>query len=254
MTKTDYPSEVTEDNLKQLNEKAKTIKKRAMVLLYASTILYGIIALASFPILYFVVGRLLLPSLETLPAETSFGITFVVFWVVFFLYVYMLYIFVELGLMLAFKLPRHDERVFAECFIIADYLTNNEKRKAVREVDDFVMHLYSFARSGFYRSKEYAHEFFLLSSGKTPIRRMLLFSENNTLELLRNFGLALVRKEDPKAFKLLNQIVSEVRNYGELKGTLRKILGALEKYQNLFTLLLFIASVILVVLGILPSI
>jgi hypothetical protein len=255
MTETDYPSEVTKDNFKQLNEKARTIKKRAKILLFATATIYSIIALAAMQTLLFAVEKWLWTiSLPPLPAETSFVLSFVLLAIFLFLLLYWLIGIVEWSLMRAFKLPRHDERIFAECFIIADYLESREKRKAVLEVDDFAMHLYAFARSGLYRSREYAPEFRLLSNGKTAFRRMVLFSEQLKPELLRNFGLALVCKKDAEAFSILKEILSEVRKYGKLKGRLRRILGELEKYQNLLTLLLFIISVILVVLRILPSI
>lgn len=139
---TQYPKEVTKDNIKQLKERATKIKKKAFWLMIYTTVLYGIIGLISMPFIFFYVGVFLLDVLPEMPSETFFGIFLVVFVIVFEVFLYLLLSFIELILKKAFKYPSYAERVFAQCFLMAYYLTNNERMKAIKEVDDFIILLF----------------------------------------------------------------------------------------------------------------
>ena len=253
MSETDYPKEITKDNIQQLKKRATKIKKRAFRLMIYTSVLYAIIGLIAMPFIFFYVGWFLLNTLPEMPSETFFGIFLVVFVIVFELFLYLLLNLIELILKKAFKFPSHAERVFAQCFLMAYYLTNNERMKAIKEIDDFIMHLSVFTKDMFNpKGKEYSHEFNMLIRGKNQIRRMLLFSEEKIAELLTSFGLALIHNEDSKAFSVLNKLIDEAGKYGKLEGRLQKILAGMEKYPHSLTFVLSILAIILAILGILP--
>lgn len=253
MSETEYPKEITKDNIEQLKEKASKIKRKAFWSMISTIVLYGIIGLATMPFIFFYVGVFLLDVLPEMPSQTFFGIFLVVFMIVFWIYLYLLLNLLELVLRKAFKSPSHAERIFAQCFLMAYHLTNNKRMKAINEVNDFVTHLSVFTKDMFNpKGKLYANEFNMLISGKNQIRRMLLFSEEKIADLLTNFGLALVHNEDSKAFSILNKIINEARKYGKLEGRLQRFLSSLEKYPHSLTFFISIIALLLAILGILP--
>jgi hypothetical protein len=253
MSETEYPKEITKDNIEQLRETAFKIKKKGFRLMITKTILYGIIGLITMPFIFFYLGVFLLHVLPEMSSQTFFGIFLIVFVIVFEIYLYLLLNLIELILEKAFKFPSHAERVFAQCFLMAYYLANNKRMKAIKEVDEFIMHLSVFTKDMFNpKRKEYAHEFNMLISGKNQIRRMLLFSEEKIADLLTSFGLALVHNEDSKAFSVLNKIINEARKYGKLEGRIQRFLSSLEKYPHLLTFFISIIAFLLAILGILP--
>jgi len=243
MTETDYPSKVTENNLKQLNERATRIKKRNRWLLFSSLVLYFVLGVFSMIVILFFVVVLVLLISPDFPNDVSIALIPVLFTVIAFPWSFSLLGLIERGLIKIFKLPRHDEVIFSECFIVANHLASNEKRKAIKEVFPLVGSLRSFLKGSDFRRRIYAHEFNLLTNGKKEIRRMLLFSEDKMPELLRSFGLALVRKEDTKAFASLKQILSEVEKYGELKEGFG-MLVSVEKYPTLVSLVFSVISLV----------
>lgn len=254
MSETKYPKEVTKDNIQQLKEKAIKIKRKAFWSMISTIALYGIISLVSMPFIFFYVGVFLLEVLPEMPSETFFGIFLVVFVIVFWVFLYLLLNLIELVLNKAFKFPSHEERIFAQCFLITYYLNRNERIKAVKEVDDFISHLSVFCKDIFNypKRKLYAPEFNLLINGKDQIRRMIFFSEGNIPEILINFGLALVHNDNPKAYSSLKQLIAEAQKYGKLKRRLSRILARMEKYNVIVTWVLLLIPIILGVLGYLP--
>lgn len=254
MKKKDFPKEITKDNIHQLKERATRTKKRAFHLMIYTTILYGIIGLIAMPFIFFYVGLFSLKILPEMPSETFFGIFLVVFVIVFELFLYLLLNLIELVLRKAFMFPSHAERIFAQCFLMAYYLTNNERTKAIKEVDDFISHLSVFTKDIFNypKGKMYAPEFNSLISGKNQIKRMLLFSEEKIAELLTSFGLALIHNEDSKVYSSLSQLIKEAQKYGKLEGRLKRMLAGIEKYPHFLTFVLSILAIILAILGILP--
>jgi len=253
MRETEYPKELTKDNIQQLRERASRIKKKGFRLMILTSIFYAIIGLVTMPFIFFYVGDFLLKVLPEMPSQTFFVIFLVIFVIVFEIYLYLLLNLLELILKKVFKFPSHKERIFAQCFLMAYYLTNNERMKALKEVDNFVAHLSVFTKDIFNpKAKEYAPEFNMLISGKNQIRRMLLFSNEKIAHLLTSFGLALVHDEDSKAFSILNKIISEAKKYGKLEGRLQKFLSTLEKYPHSLTFAISIFALLLAILGILP--
>ena len=75
---------------------------------------------------------------------------------------------------------------------------------------------------------------------------MVLFS-NDAPRLLRSFGLAIVRDDNPKAFSIITEIVNNTREYGEVKGRLGSILSRLEAYPQssklIFTVIISIITI-----------
>lgn len=249
MSETEYPREITKENIQQLKERSSRIKKRAFRLMIYTAISYTIIGFIAMPFILFFVGWFLLKMLPNMPSETLFGIILVTFLIVFEIFLYLLFNLIEFILKKAFRFPSHAERIFAQCFLMAYYLMNNERMKAMKEVNDFITHLSVFSKDMFNpKGKEYSREFKMLINGKSQIRRMLLFSEEKIAELLTGFGLALIRNEDSKAFSFLNKIIAEAEKYGKLEGKFQKILSKIEKYPHFVTFVLSILALLLAIL------
>ena len=192
-----------------------------------------------------------------MPPETFFWLFLIVFMIVFEVFLYILLNLIESILRKVFKFPSHEEKIFAQCVLMAYYLKKNERRKAVEQVDNFVSSLSVFSKDIFNKpqNKLYRPEFSLLIKGRNEIKRMLLFSKKDIAGLLLKFGMAMVHKNDSEAYSSLSQIIKEARRYGEMKGRFQKFLVGVEKYYNLAALILSIiaiASVILQFLGLLP--
>jgi len=176
------------------------------------------------------------------------------FLIVFEVFLYIVLNLLEPILRWIFKFPRHEERIFGQCFLMAYYLTNKEKMRAIREVDDFIMHLSVFAKNKFNypKGKMYAPEFNLLINGKNQIKRMLFFSQGNISEILTSFGLALIHNEDHKAYSSVKQLIEETQKYGKLEGRFHVIVAQTKKYDVVVTWILLLIPIILAILGILP--
>jgi hypothetical protein len=122
----------------------------------------------------------------------------------------------------------------------------------MKEVDDFIAHLSVFAKDFFNypKGKMYAPKFNLLISGRDQIKRMLFFSDVNVSETLTSFGLSLVHNEDQEAYSSLKRIIEETQKYGKLEGRFQRILGGMEKHQTAMTLIIWMASIVLAIIGI----
>jgi hypothetical protein len=92
----------------------------------------------------------------------------------------------------------------------------------------------------------------MLISGRNQIKRMLLFSEEKSSDIFTGFGLALVNKEDPKAYSYIKQIIDEAQKYGKLEGRFSRLSAGMEKYPTVVTLILSIITLILAISNILP--
>jgi hypothetical protein len=132
----------------------------------------------------------------------------------------------------------------------------NERLKAKREIGLFLAHRTSFVRDFGYNAhrKVYSREFGLLICGKTELSRMVMFSNDETSQLLLDFGLAFGRNDDPEAFAKLKQLTERVREYGEPAGKISRFLGIVEQYPHslpfiLTILILAIAIVYYVISG-----
>lgn len=239
----DFPEQITKDNFPELVERAKKIKRRAFWLMIIVSSLYALLGLfLIIPLLFYVLGWLLLISSPDLSIEMFQNVLFGSFFV---LLPFAMYVFLDwmtwfferfLGL------PNGKEKVFAGCVIVANYLRSNEKTKAIKEINDFVSYIGQFlADAGNVKRKAYSLEFNLLSKGKTQIQRMILFSKKNVSEMFLKFGLPFVKGEDEEAFSNLQELINEVRAYGEPRGRLYSLLGTI---KDMRVFLLFATAVI----------
>ncbi len=134
--------------------------------------------------------------------------------------------------------PSSEEMIFAECFIMARFLDENEREKALNRVKYFLdYHLSSIPQDVLNeKRRSYRDEVEALVRGKNSFKRMLLFSEESVPCLLRNFGLALVRGDDPLAHIYLKQIIRITKNYGKLEGRFERILSQINRNTVIFGL------------------
>lgn len=262
MSKKDYPETVTKNNIQQLIEKAEKIKKkdthRYSIVSTFIVVLAYLGGLGVFFLMFWLFQNNYLEFfLVTFPSELRFQTFFALLFIVMAVFWVPIMVFIVLFVFWLtrkyFGYPKHEEIIFAECFIIANHLINSRRLEAKKEVDDFLDALKVFVRDYRFnpKRKTYKPEFDLLRCGKNEICRMLMFSANRIPEipnLLMNFGLAFVREDEPEAFSYLKQIVGRVQEYGEPKGRFRRFLGAIERYpysSALFLTLLLLAVAIL---------
>lgn len=244
MNNNDFPKKVTKDNINRLQEKAERIKKKLDQLRYQIPWIVSfivptvLIVTGLFSLVFWLLQNHYLDFLLGFSPELQIIIFFVLLLTVIFIISFPTIAFIILSTQWVmrkyFGLPKGEEGIFAECFIIAKYLMNNERIKARKEVGDLLLLLKGFVRDWFNpKRKVYKPEFDLLRSGKTEFCRMLLFSREEIPEFfLMNFGLAFVRNDNPEAFYYLKQLVGEVQKYGEPKGRFRRFLSGMEKYSH----------------------
>jgi len=260
-----YPQEVTEDNIDGLMEKAEKIREKSLQGRYVIVILVFyvipclLIGLWSIFLVFWLGQNHYLDFLSLLPMDlatkifliliiiavgvigipTAIFILFSTFW---FMERYLGY-------------PKDEETIFAHCFVMARHLRNNERLKAKKEVKYLTPRLTSFVRRLVLnpRRKVYSPEFDVLRSGKNEVCRMLMFSEANISKLLMKFGLAFVRNDDPKAFSILKQLITKVREYGEPKGRFRRFLSGIEQYPHASPLLITTMIIVIAILYYLVS-
>ena len=260
MKEEDFPEKVTDKNIEDLIEKAEKLKKKGLQPRYGLAIAVPYSGFA----LLFVFGSLYLMLWLALNNYLDFLLWFSPEWqgAAFFALLFAVYAVVILPILVFsllsiiwilrkyFGYPKHEEAIFAECFVIAKHLMNNERLKAKEKVYYFLACLTAFVRDLGYNSKRkiYAPEFDLLRCGKNEISRMLMFSDDKTPKLLMDFGLAFVRNDDPEAFSNLKQLIERVREYGELKGRFRRFLGGIEQYPHSLP---FVISMIVIAVAIL---
>jgi len=255
-----YPEKVTEENLEELTERAEKIRDKTLQFRYGFSLAL-IYVLIAFPVvrgffyLYSWLGVngylnfLLVFSGESL--VLAFFILSAVFVLIFSLPILSIVLLSIIWIFRKYlRYPTNEEVIFAESFIIAKHLTNNERDKAKKEVGLLLATFTAFVRNVYFNSKRkvYSPEFDKLRSGKHQIGRMLMFStEKNIPDLFRNFGLTLIRNDDPEAFSNLNELIKEVEKYGEFKGRMGRFLSGLERYPNSLPWLI---SFIIIVIGI----
>jgi hypothetical protein len=243
-----YPKEVTESNFPQLSERAKRLVRNVWVLellkLVFVIISMFIIVYILAPIIYspFLGESLLsLPSAVLLIVDALIS-SLIISSVIAFWYIERL----DSVLRFIFRFPRNDEMVFAECFIIANFLTRNNRLGALRRAESFTTSLSLFTKDYFNpRRRVYADEFQMLESGKRQIERMLLFSEEKVSGLFANLGLALVTGNDTMAYFFLRLLVRETQQYGELQGRLSRILSQVTRYEVIIVSLLTILGAVI---------
>jgi hypothetical protein len=127
----------------------------------------------------------------------------------------------------------YEEAVFAECFVMANFLLKNNRKGAVRRARYFVDYLSYFKNDFisnfifFEPNKCYETEFKMLIDGESVFRRMLLFSKADVPNMLVRFGLALVNKNDPVACFWVNELITEAEKYGKLESKYRKLFSSI---------------------------
>jgi hypothetical protein len=244
MSETEYPKEVTNDNIQHLIENAEKIKEKNLRFRYGFTITILYLSLG-LPIVY---GSFYLVVWLGLNNYLSFLLWFSpeLLPTAFFVFLIAVMLTISLPtlavLLLSviwifrryFGYPKYEEIIFAESFIIAKYLINNERLTAKKEVGFFIALLTGFVREIIFNPKRkvYAPEFDLLRCGKNQISRMLMFSTSNISNLFMNFGLAFARNDNPEAFSNLKQLIKEIQEYGPLKGRTRRFLSGIEEYPH----------------------
>jgi hypothetical protein len=136
--------------------------------------------------------------------------------------------------------PRDEDVIFAECILIAESFSRNDRLSAKNRVGRFLRTLTQFSRNWLNkRRKIYSPEFTILRKSNIAICRMLMFGQEYVAELFTNFGLALATGDDPKAFGYLCRLVSNAREFGEPIGRIEKILNKIERYPKAINLLIY---------------
>lgn len=264
MSEKDFPKKVTKRNIPQLIEKAERIKNKALQARYGLSALFFIfISTATFMLgsIFFVIWlaqNYYLDFIFWFSPEWQTTIFFILLFTIAAVITFPTVGLVTLSIFWLqrkyFGCPKHEEQIFANCFIIAKHLMNNERMKAKKEVDSFLANLQTFVRDLFNpKRKVYGPEFDLLRCGKNEICRMIMFSKEEEPELLMKLGLAFVRNDNPEAFSNLTQLVKKVTEYGEPKGRFRRFLSGIEQHRHSLTLILgtivFIVSVVFTIFG-----
>lgn len=146
--------------------------------------------------------------------------------------------------------PTDEEAIFSTSFIIAKYLMNSERLKAKNEVGWFLANLKTYTRHLILnpRRKVYSPEFDLLGCGRPEMCRMLMFSTKDMAGIFMDFGLAMVRMDDPKAYLSIKQLEKAIKEYGEPQGRLHRFLSSIEQYPHSSPLVLSIIVLIIAVI------
>jgi hypothetical protein len=260
----EFPDRATKENIETLIEKAEQIEKKANQTRYG---LPAIIILAFITMLV-VLGSLFLTIWLGFNGFLNFILTLPMAWQsrVFFLVMFVVAVSISLPILSLVALsifwfqrrflgyPNHEKLIFANCFIMAKYLTKGKRMEAKKEAPSLMNNLKSYTRDLFNpKRKMYAPEFDLLRSGKLEFCRMIMFSKEGVPELLEGFGLAFVRDEDPEAHVHLTKLVKTVCKYGEPKGRLHRLLLIMEQYPHslafVLAIIIFIISVLLTLFG-----
>jgi len=265
MVEEDFPGKITKSNINQLMRRAEGIKKKtdqtrygffAMIALVLTTFF---IVSGSLRIIIWLALNHYLDFILTLSSEWQIGAFFLILTIITSVISFPILILVALLISWIMKkyfgFPKHEEEIFANCFITAKHLMNNDRMTAKETASSLLNDLKGFIRDYFFNPKRrlYAPEFNFLICGKEEFYRMLLFSKEATPELLMKFGLAFVRNDDSEAYTHLTRLVKLVCEYGEPKGRMRRVLGNIEQHSQSLTFVLaiviFIISLLLTIFG-----
>jgi len=260
MSKADYPSEVTEENVQQLIERARAISKTRTQKRYL--IPFGLLIPVTIAIVFVIPSLILTWFLQNhyfdfvlvLPS-IAWQTTVQVFLVAIILYIasYTLTFFILPSLVILssrfmtryFGYPSFEEVIFSECFIIAKHMNNNERAKADRRVYLLLSFLRRFAQDWFNpKRRAFSPEINILRSGEQEIRRMVWFSKEASTWLMK-FGLAFVRNDNPEAFSYLRQVIKNIEEYGGAKGRLHRLMSRIEQYPTALPFILSITSLVI---------
>jgi hypothetical protein len=256
MTSGEYPNEITKDNLPKLVEKAKETKKKADKVIYSSVIVYSVVAIITLFRGLPLWGFFVISTSPPMSPETAIVTILVSFLIFYQMFVLVLLLYIELGMKRVFHL-KYEEWVFGECILTINYIRNNDKIKAIAEVDNLASSirglLWDSRRNS--RSKMLSPELRTLENGAKSIKRMLLFSTKDTVGMFACFAFAFIHNQDATTFSALKNLIDEASLFGEMKGLTQRVLGRLERYPSVVAIIWAVAStVISIVLAILLKI
>lgn len=148
--------------------------------------------------------------------------------------------------------PKDEDFIFAECILIAECLSRNDRSGAHKEVRNFLSSLTLFSRNWFNsKRKVYSQEMSILRKNKMALCRMVRFSEdyvsNQIGELFVSFGLSLRKGDDPTSFRNMNSLIENLRQY-EPVGRWRRLTSNIERYPtmvNLINLVVYVSVIAL---------
>jgi len=150
--------------------------------------------------------------------------------------------------------PKDEDWIFAECILIAECLSRNDRSGAHREVRSFLASLTSFSRNWFNtKRKVYSEELSTLRKSKMALCRMVRFSEDHTSnqigEMFVDLGVSLKRGDDPSSFRNINFVIERSKPYEPI-GRWRRYFGNIEMYPVTFNLINLLVSVTIIVLAV----
>lgn len=149
--------------------------------------------------------------------------------------------------------PRDEDFIFAECILIAECLSRNDRSGAHKEVHNFAVSLTQFSRNWFNnKRKVYSQEVARLRKTKMALCRMVRFSDdyssNQIGELFVNLGLSLVRGDDPNSFRNMNFLIENSKHY-EPMGRWHRVMASIERYPTTVNLMNIIIYVVVLILA-----
>jgi hypothetical protein len=239
-----YPKEVTKDNIGNLLERARLIKRKNTVSMFLTSFIVSIITipvLFGFLFLGTYVAEVWYPTspIQALITVIAFLLLFGEF-LLFFLLDFVEYL-INKGLKLNYR-----ESVFASCILISNFLYSKKTEAAKKEVNGLIPALLGLKRTS---GREYTEEINSLSNGKRQLKRMLSFSENKVPELFLSFGASVYFNDDPMAYLFLKSLLKEIKHYGKIEGPFRKLENLVTSYKGLTALFLSIVGIIIAILG-----
>jgi len=252
MTKEEYPGEITKKNLPRLVEKAKKTKKKAILVIWSTSFIYSIVSIVVLFVGFPLWGYFVIATSAPMSPQEAFWTVLISFIIFYQMSVVLLLLFIESALNRVCHL-NHEDWVFGECVLIAHYMTHDQKEKAVAEVDSLSSSirglLWNSRRNS--RNKLLSHELKALQNGSKSIKRMLLFSTQDTVGILERFALAFIHNQD-SVFFTVRDLIDEAKLFGELKSFTQRVFGRLERYPTVvYFVWAIVSTVISVVLAIL---
>jgi hypothetical protein len=152
------------------------------------------------------------------------------------------------------RYPSDEDFVFAESFIISNFLANNDRTGAQKEMPAFTNALTRFSRNlNNLKRKSYNIEFSELRKNKTALSRMILFSPDvilpNLQELFLSFGLSFMNWNDSVCFNSVELLIRQLEGYKPV-GRLQKLHREIESYPKEMYIVLISIVVIASFVGI----
>lgn len=253
MTNQEYPNEITKDNLPKLVENAKKTKRKADLVMWSTTVIYSIGSIIVLFIGFPLWGYFVIVTSPPMSPQEAFW-TILISFIVFLQLVIVLLLFTSESAMKRVFHLSYEDWVFGECVLIADYMRNNKKEKAVSEVNNLSSSirglLWNSRRNS--RNKLLSSELKALENGNKSIKRMLLFSTQDTVGMLERFALAFIHNRDSDVFFTIKDLIDEAKLFGEMRSLTQRVFGRLEKYPTVvYVVWAVVSTIISIILAIL---